>query len=221
MMIPPNLLLGEYLELLNSTPALVPLLSVYNRDLAKHKRTVGDHVSFPDTIDDIYEYLLESKCPTTLTGRPVAQLGPSLETSNFSIIPTANYDSCPKVVCDLCDGPHDIDSCHKRGLPFMPPSMAKKVLRYNETHGFAPKVPKKDVIQTPFQPRHTKVKPEAKMDVASVPLDSSPPIAWTDSPNDRPTPSIDEQPTEDMPTPVTADVANHPKEPLFVFKSTS
>ena len=206
MMVPTNLLLEQYLELLNCTPSLAPLLSVYKRDLAKHKRTVGDHVSFHETIDDIYDYILESKCPTVLTGSPVSHVVTSADPSNFSIIPTANYGSLPRVICDLCDGTHDVDACHKRGLPFMPPSMAKKVLRYNEIHGFAPKVPKKDVIQTPSQPRHAKsttVKPEAKMAECSVPVDSSATTV------DNPSPTIEDSPTDDMSPPITADVTNH------------
>ena len=95
----------------------------------------------------------------------------------------------------------------------MPPSMAKKVLRYNEIHGFVPKVPKKDVIQTPFQPRHDKistVKPEAKMADCSVPVDSSPPIYSFDPTDDNPSPpTTEDPPTGDMPPPITEDVTNH------------
>lgn len=114
MTVPPTLVAGRYLALLNTCP------SIYNRNFARHKREIGDHIAFPENIDDVYEHLIESK----------------------------------KRVCDLCDGPHDVDSCYKRGLSFMPPSMAKKVLRYNEIHGSVPKEPKKDAIQTPFKPRY-------------------------------------------------------------------
>ena len=173
MTIPPTLLVEHYLGELTKTPELVPHLSSYNRAFSKHKREVGDHVVFPETIDSIYEYLLASKCPRTLS------------TSLFSIVPTANYGSRKRLTCKVCDGPHDADDCHKRGLPFMPPSMAKKILRFNEIHGSVPKTPKKDYIQAPFKPQHTNVKskidPTANMATVSVPIDNTAPISSPDT----------------------------------------
>lgn len=58
----------------------------------------------------------------------------------------------------------------------MPPALAKKVERYNEIYGNAPKVPKKDKIQNPFQPRHAAVEPTANMVQTSVPVSDPPPI---------------------------------------------
>ena len=171
------------------TPTLIPHLGSYNRDFAKHKRLIGDHVPFPESIDDVYEFLLESKCPTELSGLPS-------QSTALSIIPTANYTSRQKLVCELCDGNHDEDDCHKRGLPFMPPSLAKNMMRLNEVHGSVPKVPKKDVIQPPYKPRHKSVVPAAKNASISVPIDNSPPIATHPSNDETTTPLIETTPDE-------------------------
>ena len=123
---------------------LIPLLLSYNLSFARHKRDVGDHIPFTDSIDDVFDYLGESKCCTTLSA-PVD--------TPFSVVPAANYDSRNRLVCGVCGGNHDED-CHKRGLPFMPPAMAKKILQYNEIHGSVPKVPKTYTIHKPLKPRH-------------------------------------------------------------------
>ena len=202
--------------MLCQTPTLVPHLSSFNRDFAKHKRTIGDNIPFPESIDDVYEFLLESKCPTELSGPPS-------QSTAITIIPTANYASKRRVVCELCDGNHDEDDCHKRGLPFMPPSMAKKVMRYNEVHGSVPKVPKKDVIQTPYKPRHKNVTPTAKMASVSVPVDNSPPIPDLPKTDDISIPLVDTttEPAE-PPPPAALNDNNHivtPAVSLAEFKN--
>lgn len=139
--------------------------------------------------------------------------------STLSIVPNANFGSRKRVVCALCDGPHDEDDCHKRGLPFMPPSMAKKVLRYNEIHGSVPKVPKKDLIQKPFQPRHKNTTaPTANMALVSVPILDPSPIS------DPPTTSEDEITTVEVEetNPPAQDSTNHhikPSAGLAEFKN--
>ena len=67
MIVPPTLLFEHYLSQLNQTQHLVPLLSPYNHDFARHKRDVGDHIPFSESLDSVYDFLLESKCSTTLS----------------------------------------------------------------------------------------------------------------------------------------------------------
>ena len=201
MTVPPTLLFGRYLAQLNQSQHLVPLLATYNLSFARHKRDVGDHILFTDSIDEVFDFLCESKCSTVL----------SVPNDNqFTIVPTANYGSRNRQVCAVCDGNHTEDDCHKRGLPFMPPAMAKKILRYNEIHGSVPKVPKKDTIQKPFKPRHkTEVTPTANMVSASLPLPDPPPITTSDpvDTEDNPPDSIG------TPTQPNQDPINHTIQP--------
>lgn len=195
MTVPPTLLFGRYLAQLNQSQHLVPLLAPYNLGFARHKRDVGDHIPFSDSIDEIFDFLCESKCSTIFSAP---------NESPFTVVPTAHYGSRNRQVCEVCDGNHDEDDCHKRGLPFMPPVMAKKILRYNEIHGSVPKVPK-DTIQKPFKPRHKNdskdVNPTANMVSASVPIPDPPPITvplqndTEDTPPD--TPETTTQPNQD------------------------
>ena len=204
--VPPTLFFSHYLAMLNTCPSLVPHLSTYNRDFAEHIRTLGDMVPFPEGIEEVYEYLVSSRCPVTLR---------TSENSTFNdIVPSANYGASNRRRCEICDGPHTEDDCHKRGFAFMPPSVAKKAQRYNEIHGHTPKVPKKDVLQKPFKACHQKIEPEAKMVEASAPVPDIAPISDVPSVVNTPTVSPDDdQPTPDdngtLPSPPPVDHSTH------------
>ena len=96
----------------------------------------------------------------------------------------------------------------------MPPAVAKKAQRYNEVHGHTQKVPKKDVIQKPFRPRHNEFKPTANMGQLSVPPEDEPPI-----PSIPTEITTTQNPTEDNPSPdelpaiLEVDHANHKIKP--------
>lgn len=200
MTVPPTLLFGRYLAQLNQSQHLVPLLAPYNLSFARHKRDVGDHIPFPDSIDEVFDFLCESKCSTILSAP---------DDTPFTVVPTANYGSRNRQVCEVCDGNHNEDDCHKRGLPFMLPAMAKTILRYNEIHRSVPKVPKTDTIQKPFKPRHKNkvedVKPTANMVSASVPLPDPPPVTILDPDDTENAPSDHTEP----PTQPNQDPINH------------
>ena len=170
--IPPTLFFDHYLAQLNKCQGLTPHLAEFNRNLAKHLREKGDSVPFHDTIADVYLHLIDSKCPTTLFCD---------EYNNSAIVPSANFGAKNQVVCELCDKPHNVDNCHLRGTAFMPPALARKVIRYNELNGSSPKIPKKDKLQAPFRPRHNQFKPKANMASGSVPAPDNAPIPSPDT----------------------------------------
>lgn len=220
--IPSTLFFSHYLELLNTCPSLVPHLSVYNRDFAEHLRTAGDQTPFPEGIDEVHEYLVSSRYPLTLN--------PSVDTHSDSIVPVANYGSSNRHRCEICDGPHDEDNCHKRGFNFVPPSIAKKAQRYNEVHGHSPKVPKKDTLQKPFRARHKKVEPAANVVEKSDPSPDKPPISQVPTEiNAPPTYPDEDEPRSDdeddngLPPLPEADHSTHSIRPCldFVFPSGS
>ena len=153
--VPPNMIVRHYLLQLIRCNDFKSVLPPYNRDIVKHQCDKGDSTPFPESIGDIHDFLVESKCPTTLY---FDQHEPSA-----NIVPTANYASTNRKICDVCDKSHDTDDCHIRDPAFMPPALAKKVESYNEIHGSTPKVPKVDRLQKPYQARHHKVQPTANM----------------------------------------------------------
>ena len=110
---------------------------MFDRNLSKHLRDKGDNVPFSYTIADVYLHLVDSKCPTTLICD---------DPTNVAIIPSANFGARNQVVCELCNKHHNVDCCHLKGTAFMPPALARKVIRYNELHGSSLKLAKKDKI---------------------------------------------------------------------------
>ena len=205
---PPTMFFEHYLSQLNKCDEMRTYLAKYNRNFAKHLREKGDDVPFHETIGDDYTYLTESKCPPALTVQnnhiiPMANLGSSnpVECELCSaIIPTENAANSNRKICDLCDKKHDVDDCHIRGTAFMSPALAKKMERYNEIHGNVPKVPKKDKLQKPFQPRHTTVAATANMVQSSIPTPDTPPIKDPDNEITQ-----DPSPTIELPPPTQPD----------------
>ena len=204
--IPPNMIVRHYLLQLNKCNDFKTILVPYNRDIAKHLRDKGDSTPFPESIGDIHDFLIESKCPSTL------YFDHNETTAN--IVPTANYASTNRKICDVCDKSHDSDDCHIRGPAFMPPALAKKVERYNELHDNVPKVPKVDRLQKPYQARHQKVKPTANM-VEQLPTIPDVTKDGTDTPpSDQnstdlpPPPQIDHDQAETKPSCGMAEIPN-------------
>ena len=194
ILVPPNLLVRHYLAQLNKCNEFKSLLAPYNRDMSKHLREKGDSVPFPESLGDINAFLKHSQCPDTLT---LVEHGLLQHSTDF--LPTANYASRPRVVCDVCDKGHNTDDCHLRGLAFMPPALAKKVERYNELHGHSPKNPKIDKLQKPYQARHAHVKPTANM-VEHQMDNETKPTSKTEN-NIK----IDNNNDDDLPTPPATD----------------
>ena len=87
MMVPPNLFFGRYLKQINRCEGINTHLSPFNRQLAYHLLTLGDHVPFKNTIADVYRHLVDSKCSTTA----FLQTTDSLE-----IVPSAHFGSHPR-----------------------------------------------------------------------------------------------------------------------------
>ena len=166
-------------------------------------------IPFHETIQDVYDYLNESGYPRTIVMNTCDSMSTSL------IVPSSNYASKDRRRCDYCDKFHDEDNCHLRGFTFMPPSLAKKIQRYNELHGHKPKVPKQEALQKPFEPKHNKIKPSAAMGSTtdetsiSLPIDDPPPIASPSTPDES-------SPTEENPDllhPPRIDHTNHSIQP--------
>ncbi|MGB0424036.1 MAG: hypothetical protein ACPGED_06935, partial [Flavobacteriales bacterium] len=153
-----TIVVQTYLDQLSSIPSVVTFLADFNRRMRRHLRVNGDNIEFSDSITDIFDYLIDSKVPTLLVKdqaicQPVSQ----------SITPSASYaNNRPKLVCKACGRNHDEDDCFRRGLNFLPPSEAKRIMRYNELHRNKPKVPKKDPLPKPSRPFHSKKKSNEK-----------------------------------------------------------
>lgn len=71
----------------------------------------------------------------------------------------------PPKICDACNQRgHEADGCWKRGLAFLPPSLAKKIRQYNLRFGDAPKSPPVDdttkpIPHIPSSPRPSQSRP--------------------------------------------------------------
>lgn len=172
-------------------------------------RTHGDTVPFHETIVDVYRHLIDSRCSTTL-------IVP--EENSYEIVPSVHYGSKPRPVCEVCDKTHEAEDCHLRDAAFMPPSLARKVIRYNQIHGSIPKVPKKDKLQVPFKPRHFKPKPTANMASASLQNNEVTPIvAPANHPPmeivNLPIPSSNDDHNDEIPTPIDIDQTTHAIKP--------
>ena len=221
MMVPSNLFFSRYLKQLNRCEGLNAHLAPYDRDLANHLRNFGDSVPYGETIADVYRHLLGRKCSTTLIIH---------NDDSLAIIPSANYGYRQRLVCEVCDKPHNTDDCHICGTAFMPPSLARKVIRYNELHGSTPKMPKTDKLQVPFRPQHQKPKATANMVEASVPVTDSAPIP-TQNPSTSPvtevifpTPTTNVEDDDDFPPPVAQDHSTNaisPSAGLAKYSNTS
>ena len=180
-------------------------LAPYNRDLANHLRQFGDSIPFGETIADVYRHLVDSKCSTTLL---------LSDDHSLAIIPSAKYGSRPRQVCKVCDKNHNTDDCHIRGTAFMPPSLARKVIRYNELHGSTPKIPKQDKLQVPYRTQHQAPKATANMVEASVPSRDAAPIPTSSTTTTStslvidvtvPTQNTHDEEYDDVPSPVAPD----------------